>query len=256
MRVWVMSDLHLEFAIYELPRPLPEADVCVLAGDISRKGPVAAVRWAASNFDGAMPVILVAGNHDYYGSSMVEALAEAKQLAASIPFIHLLENRVIELGSTLFFGCTLWTDFALHGAAAADMLLAWSSMSDYKRINYRKRPFQRLSPSQTLRLHQESKSFIETMGRGLAGGRKMVIVTHHAPSACSVPRKYSDDPASPAYASRMDDLIERVRPSLWIHGHIHERLDYRIGTTRVVCNPRGYPDEDTSFDERMVLDIG
>ena len=28
--------------------------------------------------------------------------------------------------------------------------------------------------------------------------------------------------------------------SLWIHGHIHESFDYKIGKTRVVCNPRGY----------------
>ena len=30
---------------------------------------------------------------------------------------------------------------------------------------------------------------------------------------------------------------------LWLHGHTHSARDYVIGTTRVVCNPRGYPHE-------------
>lgn len=27
---------------------------------------------------------------------------------------------------------------------------------------------------------------------------------------------------------------------LWVHGHMHDSLDYRINGTRVVYNPRGY----------------
>ncbi len=26
----------------------------------------------------------------------------------------------------------------------------------------------------------------------------------------------------------------------WIHGHIHESLDYQVWGTRIVTNPRGY----------------
>jgi len=38
----------------------------------------------------------------------------------------------------------------------------------------------------------------------------------------------------------MDDFILEHQPRLWIHGHTHESFDYKIGKTRVVCNPRGY----------------
>jgi hypothetical protein len=27
---------------------------------------------------------------------------------------------------------------------------------------------------------------------------------------------------------------------VWTHGHTHETFDYMVGTTRIVCNPRGY----------------
>jgi hypothetical protein len=38
----------------------------------------------------------------------------------------------------------------------------------------------------------------------------------------------------------MEDFILQHQPRLWIHGHTHESFDYKIGKTRVVCNPRGY----------------
>jgi Icc-related predicted phosphoesterase len=36
-------------------------------------------------------------------------------------------------------------------------------------------------------------------------------------------------------------IIRSRRPSLWIHGHTHESRDYRLGATRIVANPCGYP---------------
>jgi hypothetical protein len=43
------------------------------------------------------------------------------------------------------------------------------------------------------------------------------------------------------FYSDLDDFIAyRPQIRLWMHGHTHEDFDYTIGTTRVVCNPRGY----------------
>jgi len=56
-----------------------------------------------------------------------------------------------------------------------------------------------------------------------------------------------------AYASDLEAFVESCGAALWIHGHIHRRNQYRIGRTRVVCNPRGYPDQTASgFDPRLV----
>ncbi len=39
--------------------------------------------------------------------------------------------------------------------------------------------------------------------------------------------------------------------------HLHSRADYRIGATRVVCNPRGHIEEDSAktFDPSFTIDI-
>jgi predicted phosphodiesterase len=62
---------------------------------------------------------------------------------------------------------------------------------------------------------------------------------------------------SAAYASHLDSLVAASHARLWTHGHLHRPADYWIGDTRIVSNPRGYPDEvkDKSFDPALVLDL-
>ena len=44
-----------------------------------------------------------------------------------------------------------------------------------------------------------------------------------------------------AYSSELDEYImDHPQIKLWTHGHTHEDFDYMIGSTRIVCNPRGY----------------
>ena len=57
MKIHVLSDLHLEFADFELPEV--EADVVVLAGDIAQG--VNGIRWAMDAFKA--PVFYVLGTH-------------------------------------------------------------------------------------------------------------------------------------------------------------------------------------------------
>ncbi len=70
-----------------------------------------------------------------------------------------------------------------------------------------------------------------------------VVITHHLPALKSIAPRYANDPLNPAFASRLEGVIVRYQPTLWIHGHTHDRCDYELFRTRVVCNPRGYPGE-------------
>ena len=82
------------------------------------------------------------------------------------------------------------------------------------------------------------------------------VATHHYPSANSVPHRFDDDPLTPAFSSRLEWLIEKYQPALWVHGHTHDSFDYNIGNTRVICNPAGYdhePNPDFRWD--LVVEI-
>jgi integrase len=46
------------------------------------------------------------------------------------------------------------------------------------------------------------------------------------------------------------------RVSLWIHGHTHHNVDYKIGATRTFSNQRGYPDERLArFEPQKIIEI-
>jgi Icc-related predicted phosphoesterase len=160
------------------------------------------------------------------------------------------------MGDVVFIGAPLWTDFGLFGVPEIAMRHARDVMSDYRRINWSKRPFSKLRPFHVLRKHSESVRFIEKTAAQFPKSKR-VVVTHHAPSPMSIPQEHRDDLASAAYASDLERLVLSAEPILWVHGHIHDRQDYRIGRVRVVCNPRGYPDElgFEDFDPSWVVEI-
>jgi Icc-related predicted phosphoesterase len=58
------------------------------------------------------------------------------------------------------------------------------------------------------------------------------------------------------YASDLSRLILDRQPGLWVHGHLHSRLDYAISDTRIVCNARGHVDEASEFDPAFTVSLG
>jgi len=86
-----------------------------------------------------------------------------------------------------------------------------------------------------------------------------VVVTHLAPSRGSIAEKFVGSPINAAFVSDLEARIERWQPALWLHGHVHDSFDYRVGKTRVVANPRGYAkggvNENRYFDPRLILEV-
>ena len=270
MRVHVFSDLHLEFGPLEFPADVRAgrlADLVLLAGDIhtKRRGP----RWAAETFDA--PVAMILGNHEAYGDSLYASIAAQRKSAAESSErrrhpVRMLERETSTLmtaGGTpvRIIAATLWTDFEIFGATEQARMMdnAHRSMNDFQMIRIVdsvRREQRPLAPSDCLRLHRESLSYIAN-GLSKPFDGVTIVMTHHAPSRRSVPASFSADPTTAAYASDLEALIEQTRPQLWVHGHIHTSSDYVIGSTRVVCNPRGYfpSDLNAGFDPTLVIEL-
>ena len=252
MRIWVLSDLHLEVADLAEPLDPPDADVCVMAGDLCR-GIDSGVRWLARNIAPAMPCVYVAGNHEFYKGSIKEGIEAGRAAASEAPGVHFLENDAVTIGGARFLGSTLWTDFRLDGAPETAMDHARRRMNDYRQIAWQKNPWQRFLPVHSYRLHQDSKAFL---ARELASSPvPAVVVTHHLPHRRSVPERFDGDPTNAAYASDLSGIIEEGAPALWVHGHTHDSCDYVEGQSRIVANPRGYSNENGVFSRTLVVQI-
>ena len=258
MKISVCSDLHLDFS----DLTLPGGDVLVLSGDICEarhlkkdmynpdmvlfehedklKRPDRYYRFLIEECSKYREVVMVMGNHEHYGFQYQKTYAH---IAANLPDnVTLLENQTHTIDDVVFVGATLWTD--MNRADPLTMYHMKQQMNDYKQItqfNEAKNVYHRLDPERTVADHYASRRFIlDTIEANPLN--KFVVVTHHAPSKASIKPQYAGDTLmNGAYSSDLSELIlDHPQIKLWTHGHTHDVFDYMIGSTRVVCNPRGY----------------
>lgn len=248
MRLHILGDLHVESAPIRLPAT--NAEAIILAGDIHTG--YQGLEWIRSCF-GGKEVIYVLGNHEFYGTSAPE-LAEALKRETAGSNIHVLENGAVEINGFTFLGCTLWSDFMLAGDAKCGMEAAEDAMSDYYAIRYDKQG-RRLAARDTAQFHKDSVAWLKgALAR--CDRARTIIVTHHAPSRRSIAPCHSGSDLSAAFASNLDELVRQSRVPLWVYGHTHYNADYTLGSTRVVGNQRGYPEEPCQrFDPGLLVEV-
>jgi predicted phosphodiesterase len=266
IRVLYMSDLHLEMERWRLAVPgwpaflarhrdLPKhpargplleyverIDLVVLAGDIHNglRGEIYAEQ-VARYLDA--PVVMVAGNHEFYRHDMARLLPALGQVTVKTGGqVSYLENDVASFtirGRVLHvLGCTLWTDYALRGDPEIAMRDAGEIMNDHAMIELNGVPFK---PADALARHVLSRAWLhETLAdlRAADPSAEILIVTHHAPSHAVLGARTGD--VAPAYASDLTAEFAPWRPAAWIHGHTHYRHATVKDGIRLLSAPRGY----------------
>jgi len=216
----IFSDLHMEFdrgwkGVEYNPEILP--DVFYLsAGDLSPS------KYFRNNFYLQFDdnIFYVDGNHDFYGSTFDRTLSD-----------DALKTRVLSNGMTIA-GATLWTDLSNY----QDWFVYTRCLADYGNID-------NMTMENYNQAHKKHLDF-------LLASNADIIVTHHTPSRFSIHPKYANEKSNPGFTTDLTDVILNMKkpPKLWVHGHTHESFDYMIGTTRVVCHPRGYPNERSHYE--------
>jgi len=236
MKIQLASDLHLELLQRDFPgerliAPAYGADVLVLAGDIAN-----GVQAIELFKDWPVPVLYLAGNHEFYGLSFDQARFDLRK-ATEGTSVHFLDNDSLDLGGVRFFGATLWTDYLLPNNQTQRQLMdnAERRLNDYRLIHTQEGLF---TASRALDEHQQSRQWLEgELDKSYDG--KTVVITHHGPHALSVHPRYSGDPTNAAFVSgNLDELLSKAE--LWLHGHVHDSFDYLVAGCRVVANPLGY----------------
>jgi len=255
MRLWILSDLHLELTrSWHLPAGRPDFDVMVVAGDLVTRME-RGVRWLLDRMPDK-PVVYVAGNHEAYGVDVDRTVEKAMEVAEGTK-VFVLQNRWIRFGDVTFAGATLWTDFELFHDQRRAMTVAADRMNDHKKIRTA-RYHERFLPGHALARHMESRAFLEAEMRKPRDG-PLVVVTHHAPmpERASPPERQhpssdlsDEEVLTAAYRSDLTSLMwpapiadgqPALRPAdIWIFGHTHEFVDTVIGSTRVVSNAKGH----------------
>ena len=251
MRISVVSDLHLEQGYQELPG----GEILILSGDIAEAGFV-------SKHHHSTKLLSDRPNHafrcsefffheckkyEHYHSKFQETYGILKRIIPNN--VTLLENEIVDHGGIMFMGATLWTDLN-NNDPITEMTLK-QGMNDYRCITWADKEnnrYHKLFPGKTYNQHKKTLAYFAEMLTTYSN-RRFVVMTHHAPSRQSINEKYKHDYLmNGGYCSDLDQFIlDHPNIVLWTHGHMHDPVDYYVGSTRVVANPRGYQGiEDTS----------
>lgn len=250
MKIQIMSDIHLCWFDYQ-PQIEPDVDLVVLAGDLwtGRKG----AQWAIEHFKNVSNVVYVAGNHEFYTNAIPKTINDLYTLTKNTN-VSFLENDLITIGNLNIYGCSLWINYELFDDKETSMNSCRLRLNDYKKIRISPQ-FRKFSPGDAVSLHKKSMLWLQ-VELSKRKQQKNIIVTHHAPSPRSLPTNERDDVIGAAYCSDLENFILRHNPDLWIHGHIHSSVDYYIGQTRIISNPRGNPhSRNLDFRDDLVIEI-
>lgn len=241
-RVQILSDLHLEFdrdGGEAFVRAVPvNGDVLVLGGDVLPLCKAALVHRTFSWFCDRFPhVIFVPGNHEYYRTHPLEADDLLAACTKKISNLHALNPGVVQIDGTRFVGATLWFPSTPDEAVYRDCMNDFRLIADFVPWVHN--------------THISNLSFLKAV---VCPGD--VVITHHLPHPRSISAQYAGSKLNRFFlAEDAAGLVESSGAQLWIHGHTHTRCDYTVGKTRVVCNPRGYPNESSSFDPGFTIEI-
>lgn len=243
MKIQIVSDLHLEFGDYNLPSC--ERDLLILAGDVNVGEK--SVSFLKEQLEYS-PVVYILGNHEFYGHDIETITTFYTELC--LPGLHFLDNSVFEMGDIRFLGCTLWTD--VNHQNKIDILNIKGGLNDFRLIQNGESIF---TVQDSIDHHLKSVNWLNHELKVPYSG-KTVIITHHLPSVRSIDPKFSFSSLNSAFASDLEDMISENTPDLWIHGHTHDSVNYQIGLTKIVCNPRGYCHEiNLNFDPHLIFEL-
>jgi len=241
------SDLHLEFGNpYILDELFNDstADLFVIAGDLDVGNKTIDTLCYIDTITNGRPVIFVPGNHEYYGTQRVVLDNLLLKARKTFKNVKVLIEGIFEYKDIVFVGSTGWWDspmFRYH----------LMSLNDFNRIY-------------DIRMNRDgsdwgnnSRLFFETTLKEYVGYKRVICISHNAPSWKSINEEYENSSINECFANHWDYLIEKYCPIAWIHGHMHDSCSYMIGDTKILCNPYGYHNHivNREFDRTAYLEV-
>lgn len=215
-------------------------------------------------------VIYVPGNHEHYHGDYKYTKTILERRLSDFLNIYVLDKDSKTIDDVTFVGATLWTN--MNNGDPLTMQHIKSMMNDFQCVKNSEKMLSRkvplyedktlstqhdgprkivgykfkeepstFSPQDAFEDHVRAFRYIQHVVEQ-NNEQKIVVVTHHSPSMQSCSDWYKHDTImNGGFHSELGNYIAyHPQIKVWTHGHTHDRFDYTIGETRVICNPRGY----------------
>ena len=234
-KIRVMSDIHLEhytgFFNFENIIEGGLNDILCLVGDIGN--PFSElyktfIEWCSNNF---FKVFIIAGNHEYYHSSIEKSNFKIKEICSVFFNVHFLNNSSFVIDNIIYIGSTLWSFIPNKHEDSIKNLI-----NDYKYIEY-------FTPDICNKLHIESVNYIKSIIEKYKGRYKIIVLSHHSPLLSNTSKSHLESlHTNYAFSSDQSSLMKDV--NLWVYGHTHynhKNNYFFFNNTALISNQVGYP---------------
>lgn len=222
VRIQVCSDIHLEYNDINVPFESiitnKGSQVLILAGDIG--DPFSDIYKGFINYCSTIfeYVLIVAGNHEFYDNDIASTNEMIYSITDNYSNVIFLQNTTFTYDDYVFVGTTLWTSIS-DNVTDSELL----TVNDYFSI----KGFNRHVCND---MHYTSVDFIQKQLDKYTD-KKVIVITHHAPSIKCLDPKYYDDELNCCFMSNLDYLFESPNLCAWIYGHTHYSRE---------CNEKGF----------------
>lgn len=204
-------------------------------------------------------IVITYGNHDMYLVSLKQQeqynyssysrLSELKQFCIDND-IHFLDGDTVELDGIKIGGTGMSWDYSyaeqFDGYDKENTKKLFRDVMNDSRLIMQSKPlYTHLPYGRKLRdnFWDQEEFFKEQYQKLSLISDVDVMVTHYGPIIPDgMPDMYRNETSTFYYFNGISD-IQRINPKVWIFGHTHDYYDFDVGTTRMLCNPLGYPNE-------------
>lgn len=239
MKVYTVSDLHVDYPenmewILSLPEEAYQADLLILAGDISHElSDLAKVfKSLTKKFKG---VHFIPGNHELW--------VEDRQFQSSLEKFDAVQ--------TLCSQCNVETDVRDYGKLSVVPLFAWYDFSfgaPDKHLARAWRDFRACKWPENFKNNEDINSyFLELNSSNLSITNEVVISYSHFLPRIDVMPSYIPQDRRRVYpvlgSESLGEQVSALNPEVHIYGHSHVNQSIEIGSTRFVNNAFAYPAE-------------
>lgn len=243
MKLRYLSDIHLEFIQPEklnnlIKNIVPKKDeICILAGDIGNPYQENYKKFMDFINDNFKKTFVIAGNHEYYNNDKTidqtnEYLVEFFRKYSNISFLNNTSENYLGYN---FIGTTLWTKVTNTKYKINDV---------YSILNFSCKDY-----------NDQHNKCVDFLSKNIK--ENIIVITHHVPSKKLIDKKYMTNDYNEWFYCDMDELIEDNKDNIkcWIYGHTHTPSIKRIQEIPFLCNPIGYPNENTKINYARTITL-
>jgi len=258
---------------------LKEADILIFAGDNSHY-PIhnKLLLEIISGRKMYKKIFVTFGNHDLYiinqkqkklYNTSFNKIQHLKQICEEIEDVIFLDGNIVDINGVTIGGTCGWYDFSYgfnnFNLSLNEMLDIWKESSNdsiriqntdnlgyieiagmsgfgYKILPCTFNPlnFFESEKEKIIKIIEECDIFVSHIGPAVPPNLDPLIFHH---------------PLTGFYFfDGKNYLMKEKSPKLWIFGHLHESINFKINNTKLICNPLGYKDENVG-NEIIVVDL-